>query len=376
MLLARNRWQQRPTPQNNVITAGYPYEDDRDGRHHYHSEISRKYDSKYTSYFQCQRLKLKHLFSRPSVKRLCSFSVLVIGTLFFGWLVLTNSERRRLCPTSQGSNTVSSQTRKDDVCFVTCIFGKSVEEVDQPANVEWYLTHWCNVQFFLVTNLPTLPAEGWNKIVQPTSELHNNHSNDFIVKSREAKFLGWKVLPNVQEQCAAVVYMDGYLQPKRRSSWWNPASTSTLIKFRNIVDQVQNHPWGLSQVKQAYFNGLPTTTILQNLVRDRKDTAEHVNSTLSWLQQQDDYQDVVTYYLNKYFAYDPRNVNYQRMSSWFWQHYTTYGGLWRDQPLWAYTLHHFNCTPAVMTSQGVITRGGDLFEKGGTLGWDQHIYVS
>ena len=74
-------------------------------------------------------------------------------------------------------------------------------------------------------------------------------------------------------------------------------------------------------------------------------------------------------------AYDPRNVKYQELSSYFWEHYTTYGGLWRDQPLWAYTLHHFNVTPEVMTTQGTITKGGDLFHMGGTLGWDQHVYV-
>mmetsp|Transcript_16177 Transcript_16177/g.30029 ORF Transcript_16177/g.30029 Transcript_16177/m.30029 type:complete len:111 (-) Transcript_16177:852-1184(-) len=74
-------------------------------------------------------------------------------------------------------------------------------------------------------------------------------------------------------------------------------------------------------------------------------------------------------------AYDPNNANYRKLSSWFWEQYTTYSGLWRDQPLWAYTLHHFNCTPAIMTSTGTITKGGDLFETGGRMGWDNHVYV-
>jgi hypothetical protein len=63
------------------------------------------------------------------------------------------------------------------------------------------------------------------------------------------------------------------------------------------------------------------------------------------------------------------------MSTWFWEQYTTYGGLWRDQPLWAYTMHHFQATPLVMTHNKRITRGGDLFQIGGTIGWDQHVYV-
>jgi len=242
--------------------------------------------------------------------------------------------------------------------------------VDQPANVEWYSKNWCNVQFLLVTNLPTLSSPGWDKRV------FSSTSNDnYIVESRQAKFLAWKVLPGVAEQCQAVVYFDGYLKPKIRHRFWELSTTTTLTKFQTIVRQVQNHPWGLSQVKQKYFNGLSMTTILNNLVRDRKDTVEHVNATITWLKRQDDYEEVMTYYLNKYFAYDPNNANYRKLSSWFWEQYTTYSGLWRDQPLWAYTLHHFNCTPAIMTSTGTITKGGDLFETGGRMGWDNHVYV-
>ena len=74
-------------------------------------------------------------------------------------------------------------------------------------------------------------------------------------------------------------------------------------------------------------------------------------------------------------AYDPNNAKYRELSSYFWKTYTTYGGLWRDQPLWAYLLHHFNVTPAVMTTEGTITKGGDLFRTGGKLGWDKHVYT-
>jgi hypothetical protein len=74
-------------------------------------------------------------------------------------------------------------------------------------------------------------------------------------------------------------------------------------------------------------------------------------------------------------AYDPNNARYRELSSSFWKTYTTYGGLWRDQPLWAYFLYHFNVTPAVMTTKGTITKGGDLFQTGGKLGWGKHIYT-
>jgi hypothetical protein len=65
--------------------------------------------------------------------------------------------------------------------------------------------------------------------------------------------------------------------------------------------------------------------------------------------------------LVKFFsAYDPNNENYRKLSGWFWEQCTTYGGLWRDQHMWAYALHHFNCTPAVMTTKGTITKGGSI----------------
>jgi hypothetical protein len=42
--------------------------------------------------------------------------------------------------------------------------------------------------------------------------------------------------------------------------------------------------------------------------------------------------------------------------------------------MWAYTLHHFNVTPIVLTSKGNIEKGGDLFKHGGRMGWKGHVY--
>jgi len=327
------------------------------------------------------------------------------------------------CPASGETNPGDG-----DICFVTCIFGQNANDVDQPANVEWFDRHWCHARFLLVTNLPDLPAPGWTRIVSPSPaeteaaatprgrDLHAtnttflfgrrktaiNTTRDHIVGSRHAKFLAWEALPGiVLDHCAAIVYMDGYLAPVRYTSRasllvslvsstpWSPASPLFVgslwgagpkipppPKFQAIVKQVREHPWGLSQVKQRYFDGLPMTTLLRNILRDRKDTKEHVERTLEWFRSQTtDFREIMPYYLNKYFAYDPNNAKYRELSSSFWKTYTTYGGLWRDQPLWAYFLHHFNVTPAVMTTGGTITKGGDLFQKRGTLGWGKHIYT-
>mmetsp|Transcript_45393 Transcript_45393/g.50883 ORF Transcript_45393/g.50883 Transcript_45393/m.50883 type:complete len:429 (+) Transcript_45393:29-1315(+) len=320
----------------------------------------------------------------------------------------------------------------DDICFITCIFGENVQDVDQPANVDWFNGHWCHVRFLLVTNLSDLPSPGWTKIVTPSSSnnvtvavvatdteasatasivnLNNDGTiltttKNNIVQSRHAKFVAWDVLPDiVPNNCAAVVYMDGYLTPVRYTSLWSLLSSIISspfssfftffcwllgdddgqhrqyqvpppLKFQNLIRQVRNHPWGLTQVKQTYFNGLPMTTLLRNLIRDRKDTTEHVEATLRWFHARPDFREITPYYLNKYFAYDPNNAKYRELSLYFWEIYTTYGGIWRDQPLWSYVLDHFNITPSIMTTEGTITKGGDLFRTGGRLGWGKHVYV-
>jgi hypothetical protein len=189
-----------------------------------------------------------------------------------------------------------------DICFVTCIFGKNVFDVDQPANVEWYIKHWPNVQFIVVTNLEQLHTPGWTKVTQQQKQnpvSNSSYHENYIVQSREAKFLGWKVVPNLSKDCSIVIYVDGYLRPK--VSWYE-TRTQALAKFQSLVSVTQTHDWGLSQVPQQFFNGLSMTTILNNLVRDHKDTIEHVNATLQWFHQQEDYEEVMTYYLNKYFG--------------------------------------------------------------------------
>jgi hypothetical protein len=317
------------------------------------------------------------------------------------------------CPDTLGDKEKESDNKKDiEICFLTSIFGENVNDVDRPANVDWFNHHWCHVRFLLVTNLPDLSAPGWTKIVSPSpSSSFNNNSTistdtiatttknattiiinetrKNIIQSRHAKFLAWDVLSDiVPNHCAAVVYMDGYLTPLRYMNWrslltsiiisYTPFSYYKVpppLKFQNIIRQVQDHPYGLSQVKQKYFDGLPMTTLLRNLVRDRKDTTEHVETTLQWFHSRSDFHEITPYYLNKYFAYDPNNIKYRELSSYFWETYTSYGGLWRDQPLWSYVLDHFNVTPAIMTTGGTITKGGDLFRTGGRLGWDSHVYV-
>jgi hypothetical protein len=184
---------------------------------------------------------------------------------------------------------VLENNNKQDLCFVTSIFGDSVAEVDHPANVEWFADHWCNTQFWLVTNLEDLPAPGWTKLDVSTNP--DIFSLNNIVQSRYAKFLAWQVIPTIN-QCQTVIYMDGYLQPHYRA----------LSKFRKVSKELQTSEWGLAQVLQPYFNGLTMEAILKQLTEAGKDTTENANATLEWMREQEDYQDVMPYYLNKYLG--------------------------------------------------------------------------
>jgi hypothetical protein len=235
---------------------------------------------------------------RPATVRCCRLltrwkfnnfrAILIILVTFSISLLLHQLSTLQNCP-------ITPAGQPSDICFLTCIFGDDASKVDQPANVEYFVNNWCNVQFILVTNLSKLQSTGWTKKVIETT----TSSKNYVVQSREAKFLSWKVFPSISRECAVVVYLDGYLKPKMS---WHETSTQAYQKFTNLIQKTKNNYWGLAQVKQQYFNGLEMTTILQNLVKDHKDTIEHVNTTLHWFQQQNDYNKIMIYYLNKYFG--------------------------------------------------------------------------
>ena len=69
-------------------------------------------------------------------------------------------------------------------------------------------------------------------------------------------------------------------------------------------------------------------------------------------------------------TYNPNNMRYGELNSYFWKTYTLYRGVYRDQSwrLLYVLLDHFNCTPSIMTAAGIIiTKNGDLFKTCGTL---------
>jgi hypothetical protein len=72
-------------------------------------------------------------------------------------------------------------------------------------------------------------------------------------------------------------------------------------------------------------------------------------------------------------AYDPSNQRFQEASSFFWDRYSQELDSWRDQPLWSYTLHHFNITPEVLFKEGK-RRQLFIMLPAATMGFGGHIH--
>jgi hypothetical protein len=74
-------------------------------------------------------------------------------------------------------------------------------------------------------------------------------------------------------------------------------------------------------------------------------------------------------------AYDPMNVKYREVSTFFWDRYSQELYSWRDQPLWSYAIHHFKIKPLAFTTKGKTIFGGDMFEENRKMmGFGGHAY--
>jgi hypothetical protein len=91
------------------------------------------------------------------------------------------------------------------ICFVTSVFGRSVEKADKPPNVENIFPNddTSEYEFLLFTNLKNLSSPGWTNIV-----LTDLPYRRFITQSRWGKFVGWR--HKGLAHCGTVIYMDGY----------------------------------------------------------------------------------------------------------------------------------------------------------------------
>ena len=71
-------------------------------------------------------------------------------------------------------------------------------------------------------------------------------------------------------------------------------------------------------------------------------------------------------------GYDPASPYYQKASEFFWERYKQELDSWRDQPLWAYTLHHFGIEPLTMRHDTLHSYILEDFDLKGDHHYDEH----
>lgn len=217
-----------------------------------------------------------------------------------------------------------------EICFVVSVYGKLVENVEKVQNVTKLpsISKAEGFHFFAYTNLPKLELEknGWTRIENQFSEYRRD-----ITKSRWPKFLAWKDV-RIQSDCQVVFYLD---------------STGEIIasprQYRQTAKQILSSSIGHSQYKHPDGDG--PWEEFGRVLRSRKDKLKSVQKSREWLLQQPDFSEKCTMYENRYIAYAVNSLSFQRSSQFFWNRYSLELDSVRDQPLWCYTLHHFNVTP-------------------------------
>jgi len=222
------------------------------------------------------------------------------------------------------------------VCFITAQFSSSRQRTDHlydagkttPRLYESPLYH-----FFAFTNLADLEAPGWEVVVQDLREY-----NRWITQSRWAKFLAFRH-EIIREKCQVVFYIDGILSPKDDIELFQAES-------RRILDS----PIQLAQRLHPYGGGAEAE--MERIILKRKDVKKNVDASLQWLRAQGDYDKNCTLYENSMFGYAIDSVAFKKAAYFFWHHYSKEEDSWRDQPLWCYTLDHFDITPMQLTGNG------------------------
>ena len=313
--------------------------------------------------------------SRSFVLSLFGFFMLsIVVALFFPTHFIIQQQKRQQqqqqrlnSPTTNTDNKDNFQEKK--VCFINSVYSPNPNSaaMDKVTNATVF-SHEPNYKFYYFTNLINLETPGWTKILTssgkhqhlPDSEnvIHINHDKIFnnitrhITMSRYPKFMSWKY-PFIRKHCGLVVYLDGYWSPQKGKS----------IKYKWLMNDVHKHPSGLWQVTHPFGNGIKAE--MDRIVSGTKDTQQHVDMALKWFERQEDFDDNCTLYWNGVFAYDPTNLKFQQASTFFWNRFSLETDSWRDQPFWAYSLHHFEIQPIIAEKKRLGFYVKELLENKG-----------
>lgn len=253
--------------------------------------------------------------------------------------------------------TADEHTKKplnpDSICFITAEFADSIEDADTLAVVDEPMRR-DPPRHFVFTNLPSLQADGWEKIVLTDTDVPFRRQ---ITKSRWPKFQGWRHA-RVKERCQIIFYGDAYFYNPTNETLW------TLM-----AQQIQDSDVGLMQQKQPGRREIdgPVRELL-GAVQVHKLSAEAADITIAWLRNRTDYRERTPVYKNALFGYNPASKRFQNTVFEFWNEYSKEEGSWRDQPQWAYYLSRHGMVPLDFPYTPPMA-------KAGRKGHNGHTYV-
>lgn len=127
--------------------------------------------------------------------------------------------------------------------------------------------------------------------------------------------------------------MDGFCKPKEKHS----------ERYKRMAHEIAESEFGLFQNQHEHASG--PLIELDRILAKNKDIKKNVDASRAWLLRQPDFQRNITMYVNTFIGYSPNSPQFREAAQFFWDHYSLEQDSWRDQPLWAYTLHKFNIRP-------------------------------
>ncbi|KAG7359026.1 hypothetical protein IV203_015615 [Nitzschia inconspicua] len=216
------------------------------------------------------------------------------------------------------------------ICFVTSQFATSTRNADKLFDVGEKVPKLARspfIQFLAFTNMENLHAPGWKVIVKDFGLKYRR----IITHSRWPKFQAHHD-STIQQMCAVVFYIDGIVVPK-----------DSVTRFQNEAKRILYSQVQFSQLKHT--RGRTIEDELHQILNVSKDIPENVEKTRAWLFAQPDFSSDIQLYENNQYGYAMSSEAYKKIADFFWEHYSQEEDSWRDQPLWAYCLHHFQTVP-------------------------------
>jgi hypothetical protein len=216
------------------------------------------------------------------------------------------------------------------ICFITSQFATSTSNTDKLFDVlekAPRLTRSPFIQFIAFTNMENLRAPGWKVIVKNFGLKYRR----IITQSRWPKFQAHHE-PIVQQLCTVAFYIDGIVVPK-----------DSVSRFQKEARRILQSNVQLSQVKHT--KGRNISSEFHRILNASKDIPQNVEKSLTWLRAKPDYNSTIQMYANYQLGYAVASRAYDTVANFFWNHYSKEEDSWRDQPLWAYSLHHFDIVP-------------------------------